>query len=124
MSRSTPTFGEKVPIDMTPMIDIVFQLLTFFIMTLQIAAQEGDFMVRMPLSTGVPHEPSPETAPTVRLRLHATMTGDLAEVRLNDVSYGSGAAAWKGIQNQIVQLLGDGTRCRMLWKWSSIAMSV
>ena len=38
----------KVPIDMTPMIDIVFQLLTFFVMTLKIATSEGDFNIKMP----------------------------------------------------------------------------
>ena len=27
---------DKIPIDMTPMIDIVFQLLTFFCMTLRV----------------------------------------------------------------------------------------
>ena len=30
-------------LEMTPMIDIVFQLLVFFIMTFKIVSQEGDF---------------------------------------------------------------------------------
>ena len=42
-----------VAIDMTPMIDIVFQLLVFFILTLQITAVEGDFNVRMPANFAV-----------------------------------------------------------------------
>ena len=41
---------QKISIDMTPMIDIVFQLLSFFIFTLKISAQEGDFMIKMPLA--------------------------------------------------------------------------
>ena len=41
--------ADKIDINMTPMIDIVFQLLAFFIMTLKIVQPEGDFDVRMPL---------------------------------------------------------------------------
>jgi biopolymer transport protein ExbD len=32
----------KIPIDMTPMIDCVFQLIIFFMLTLKIRANEGD----------------------------------------------------------------------------------
>ena len=34
--------------DMTPMIDMVFQLLIFFILTLNIVDPEGDFNLRLP----------------------------------------------------------------------------
>jgi len=34
---------------MTPMIDVVFQLLTFFMLTLKTVVIEGDFNIRMPL---------------------------------------------------------------------------
>ncbi len=36
---------------MTPMIDIVFQLLAFFIMTFRITALEGDFNILMPIQS-------------------------------------------------------------------------
>ena len=41
---------------MTPMIDIVFNLLIFFVMTFKITAPEGDFNVKMPAQAaqGVP----------------------------------------------------------------------
>ena len=48
--RRGPSGPAKVEQNMTPMIDIVFQLLTFFIMTLKIATQEGDFNIKMPLA--------------------------------------------------------------------------
>jgi len=38
-------------LEMTPMIDIVFQLLAFFIMTFRITALEGDFNIQMPIQT-------------------------------------------------------------------------
>ena len=34
---------DNTGLNMTPMIDIVFQLLSFFIFTLKITTQEGDF---------------------------------------------------------------------------------
>jgi len=39
---------EKVDIQMTPMIDIVFQLMAFFLMTFKVAATEGDFNLKLP----------------------------------------------------------------------------
>lgn len=36
---------------MTSMIDIVFQLLVFFIMTFKVVVMEGDFAIKMPLAT-------------------------------------------------------------------------
>ena len=64
---------EKIELKMTPMIDIVFQLLVFFIMTFKIVAQEGDFNIKMPLAQqqqGLPEE-SPLLTMHVRLRAGA-----------------------------------------------------
>jgi biopolymer transport protein ExbD len=45
-----PTEPEEIKLNMTAMIDIVFQLLVFFIMTFKVVAMEGDFNVKMPLA--------------------------------------------------------------------------
>ena len=42
---------EEIKLNMTAMIDIVFQLLVFFIMTFKVVALEGDFNVKMPLAS-------------------------------------------------------------------------
>jgi len=47
---------EGVKLDMTSMIDIVFQLLVFFVMTFKITSLEGDFNINMP-ATGAPTDP-------------------------------------------------------------------
>ncbi len=39
---------DKVEMQMTPMIDIVFQLNIFFLFTFKIVLPEGDFNIRMP----------------------------------------------------------------------------
>lgn len=73
----------KVELQMTAMIDIVFQLLIFFIMTFKLAAQEGDFNIKMPLASqrdGLPDE----TLPPMKLRLSAGPGGNLTSIMLND----------------------------------------
>ena len=72
-----------VSIDMTPMIDIVFQLLAFFIFTLRILTQEGDLAIQMPL-TPVPGQPSITALPPLQIKLTAAADGSLAGIRLND----------------------------------------
>ena len=65
---------DTVELNMTSMIDIVFQLLVFFIMTFKIVAQEGDFNVRMPAaaSGGPPSErqrPAKATTQALQVKL-------------------------------------------------------
>lgn len=74
---------DKIELQMTPMIDIVFQLLVFFIMTFKIVTQEGDFNVKMPLAAASGAEVDP-TALDMTLRLTANAEGDLTGIRLND----------------------------------------
>ncbi len=72
---------EEVQVQMTSMIDIVFQLLVFFIMTFKIVLPEGDFNIRMPLpSADTPSTPS-ETPP-MTLRMRANTGGELVEMQL------------------------------------------
>ena len=77
--------GDKIELQMTPMIDIVFQLLVFFIMTFKVVSQEGDFNIRMPLaapSAGTPEEL--DTVPPIKIRLRAAGDGALAGITVND----------------------------------------
>ena len=55
--------GGKVDVQMAPMIDIVFQLLIFFMLTLKILSPEGDFNINMPLAAVGNPDPN-ETPPT------------------------------------------------------------
>ena len=62
---------EKVEVQMTPMIDIVFQLLVFFIMTFKIVAQEGDFSIKMPLAAPSEATTPEDELPPMKVRLTA-----------------------------------------------------
>ena len=92
--------SDKVEQQMTPMIDIVFQLLTFFVMSFKIATQEGDFNIKMPigLSSGAASETQP-----IKVRLTANRGGTLAAIHLGDRNLGT---SFQALQNEIAQIAG------------------
>ncbi|MFN7706716.1 MAG: ExbD/TolR family protein, partial [bacterium] len=81
--RKPPESAVKAELQMTSMIDIVFLLLIFFITTFKIAAQEGDFNVKMPLS-GAGGAPTDLTQLPIKLRMKADANGQLADISVND----------------------------------------
>ena len=99
---------DKIPIDMTPMIDIVFQLLTFFCMTLKVSVEEGDFNIKMPLAAPRAGTPDPNQLPPMKLRMRADSNGNLVDLVLNERSF-SGANRFRQLHNHIAGLVGDGS---------------
>ncbi|MCS7239542.1 MAG: biopolymer transporter ExbD [Thermoguttaceae bacterium] len=73
-----------VELQMTPMIDIVFQLLVFFVMTFKIAAPEGDFNIRMPIVAPSEGIPEPDALPPITIRLTALSDGRLAGIQFGN----------------------------------------
>jgi biopolymer transport protein ExbD len=69
--------GSKVEMQMTPMIDMVFQLLIYFLFTFKIVAQEGDFNIQMPKEADRP--PKERFLPFV-VRLSADEAGNLRQI--------------------------------------------
>jgi biopolymer transport protein ExbD len=96
---------DRVELQMTPMIDIVFQLLVFFIMSFKIAAQEGDFNVKMPLAAPSAGTPDDSLLPPLKLRLLADENGQLRAdgIQLNDRVF----ADFSGLRGYIRSLVGD-----------------
>ena len=73
---------------MTSMIDIVFLLLVFFVMTFKIVEMEGDFTVRMPLA-GDSSATSDIVDLPLKLRLRADDSGTLTSMSLNEIDLGT-----------------------------------
>ena len=96
--------AEKVEIPMTPMIDIVFQLLVFFIMTFRIVAQEGDFNIRMPLAAISEGPPPIDKLPPMVVRMQADSRGNLAQISLNQRALGTSV---RRLHDEIRQVIGD-----------------
>ena len=84
--RHTTSSGQdKIELQMTPMIDIVFQLLVFFVMTFKIVSLEGDFNVKMPLASESQEMPDDiPPLPPIRVRLVASPDGDIAGIRMGE----------------------------------------
>lgn len=97
------TEKEKIELQMTPMIDIVFQLLIFFIMTFKVVSLEGDFNIRMPANAPSESIPDEDQLPPMTLRLAANDNGQLSGIRLNDRLFSS----FDELHAHMLQLLGD-----------------
>jgi biopolymer transport protein ExbD len=100
------TSEEKIELQMTPMIDIIFQLLVFFIMSFKIILPEGDFNIRMPLAA-MSRSSVPSETPTLRLRLRADADGNLAGVFLGEQALGNAPGVFGQVHAQIRSLVGD-----------------
>lgn len=103
--HSTSSGQDKIELQMTPMIDIVFQLLVFFIMTFKIVSLEGDFNIKMPLaaeSEQMPDDMPP--IPPIRVRLAAGPDGEIAGIRMGERQLNS----FNELHLAIRGIVGDG----------------
>jgi biopolymer transport protein ExbD len=96
----------RIPIDITPLIDIVFQLLSFFVMTLRIVAQEGDFDIKMPLAARAA-ESSRDPFPPIKIQLAAGTDGSCADIIVNGRSFGAGGFA--ALHKEVADLVREGS---------------
>jgi len=102
--RGTGKKAEKIEPQMAPMIDVVFQLLIFFMLTLKIVAQEGDFNINMPI--GQSSESSPELPQTINVHLVANEDGTLGNVLFNNNPLGVGEQAFQKLNNKVRDAVG------------------
>ena len=78
----------KIEMQMSSMIDIVFQLLISFMLTLKIAAEEGDFDINMPVGQAANTAP-PEVKVEYKVRLLADADGNLLDIRVGNKPFGN-----------------------------------
>lgn len=97
------TENVKIALQMTPMIDIVFQLLIFFIMTFKIVALEGDFNIKMPSAAPSEGAPDEDQLPPIVLKLSADAAGNLTSIMLNDQPLES----FSELHSYIIDLVGQ-----------------
>ncbi len=105
--RNTGKEVEKIQPPMAPMIDIVFQLLIFFMLTLKIVEPEGDFSINMPLGKPTQQiDPEDPLLPPIKVRLHANEDGSLAQIVFGSNRLGSGEDAFDRLNMKILQAIG------------------
>jgi biopolymer transport protein ExbD len=100
--RATKFPTSPVEMNMTPMIDVVFNLLVFFIMTFKIAAMEGDFSVTMP--KGGSASASSTDLPIV-VSVLADEKGHAASIKFNNEDLGN---SFKALSDRVIEFVGTG----------------
>lgn len=94
--------GDKIEMQMSSMIDVVFQLLIFFMLTLKIIAPEGDFDINMPL--GAPAQSTAEAdLPPLKVRMIADANGQLAQLTFNGRDMGRGDEAFQRLNVEVLK---------------------
>ena len=98
-SRYRKSKGEEVEVPITPMLDMAFQLLTFFVLTYRPAPTEGQFAMNLlPAAPTIdlnapaaetkdqmPNDSIPAALRTMTTTLHANPSGELGRVNLGDL---------------------------------------
>ncbi|MGD9126906.1 MAG: biopolymer transporter ExbD [Planctomycetia bacterium] len=107
--RNTRKRQDEVKLMMAPMIDIVFLLLVFFILTFKIVAPEGDFNVRMPLAAPSPGDPTELQMPPIKVCLTATESGDLAGIYFGDKQPENRVTNFKQLRQKVYGIVGTQT---------------
>ena len=78
---------EEIQLNMTAMIDIVFQLLIFFIMTFKVVAMEGDYNIKMPLASAPSDQVDLDEPPElIEVSLRAGGDGNINKILVDDSS--------------------------------------
>ncbi len=105
--RHSQTSASETKLQMSAMIDIVFLLLIFFIMTFRIVAQEGDFEMKATESRGVGGSVFSDP---IRVRLRADAQGNLVEIRIGDYIVDN----FNDLSERYAQLPRDGDQAVIL----------
>lgn len=91
----------KTDVPMAPMIDIVFQLLIFFMLNLKIVAPEGTFNVNMPVNGGPPGD-----VQELHVNLRADADGNLSRLFLGENYLGNDDRAFERLSSEILKVAG------------------
>ena len=102
--------AEKIEPAMAPMIDVVFQLLVFFMLTLKIVEPEGNFNVNMPIAAQANKTDTPDDIQEYKVRITATADGSMADLRLGGESFGSGRDAFEKLRFKVLDLVGGSRK--------------
>ncbi len=105
LKRQEPMSAEKLETNMSAMIDIVFLLLIFFMLTLRVAEPEGEFNVNMP-SNSISCFGEDKGLPDISVQLRANPDGTLSGVFFGQRNLGTGPAAFEQLNIEILKVIG------------------
>ena len=105
MKLAKPSTLSKVEVPMAPMIDIVFQLLIFFMLNLKIVAPEGNFNINLPISAPS-NAPSEVNLPDIKVGLRSDRDGNLVQLTLGGNNLGNDNAAFDRLNAEVLKIIG------------------
>ncbi|MDB5390357.1 MAG: Biopolymer transport protein ExbD/TolR [Planctomycetaceae bacterium] len=103
MAERRSELGMPKP-DMTPMIDCVFQLMIFFMLTLKIVAAEGNFDINMP--RGAIECNADPLAQDLKVRLNADANGHLKNIQFGNRNLGNDERAFAQLNEEVLRSIG------------------
>lgn len=106
MKLSKSSAPSKVEIPMAPMIDIVFQLLIFFMLNLKIVAPEGNFNINLPISAPANAAQPDISLPDIKVGLRSDRDGNLVALTLGGNNLGNDNAAFDRLNAEILKIIG------------------
>lgn len=98
--------AERIELQMAPMIDVIFLLLIFFMLTLRIVEPEGDFSINMPIAAPQKAQPDQPKLGDIKVRMIAAADGSLGQLMLGQRQLGSGPDAFDRLNGMILRLIG------------------
>ena len=112
--RHQRTVGDEMKPGLTPMIDVTFLILIFFMCTLKFKTLENLIESALPLDKGLSPQASPLPVDdlTLQLRVRAQDVGKPMEERRVAVLQGAGGP----LIGTIVGVVGKGTEARVRWE--------
>jgi biopolymer transport protein ExbD len=96
---------QRVEMMMTPMIDVCFQMIIFFVANMRIFSPEGNFNIEMPsapATTQVGAASDEKQLPAIRVRLRADKEGNLAGLQMGQRKLGT----FQDLTREIKQITG------------------
>lgn len=87
------------------MIDVVFQLMIFFMCTLKVTEPEGDFDISMPLGAPSASSSSDPELPPFKVRLQANADGELNALFFNGTNLGGGDQAFAKLNSEVFRAI-------------------
>jgi len=114
--RRSDTEAQEIKLDMTAMIDVVFQLLIFFVMTFKTPIYEGDFSIKMPSLSQQPETMEPEILDeTMTVTLTADDNRNLASINVlfqaDDFTYNvdpnNPDGVFQALNDYVIALVGN-----------------
>lgn len=88
------------------MIDIVFQLLIFFMLNLKIVAPEGNFNINLPISAPANAAQPDISLPDIKVGLRSDRDGNLVALTLGGNNLGNDNAAFDRLNAEILKIIG------------------